>query len=162
MVRHLSETPRPLRQFNPAIPDGLQQIVDWMMAKDPNQRYQTPERAAQALQVYLTAGNVPADGPEANPNTKQYLTWLADVANGASAPVAATPIVVPVGQETPALRTTEAPAVAATSVPGQPRRVARREQHARSPAPEKIERAPANVTRILPHPPWQRWPWRRR
>lgn len=48
MVRHATESARPLAEFNPEVPDGLQQIVNWMMAKDPAQRYATPERAAQA------------------------------------------------------------------------------------------------------------------
>jgi eukaryotic-like serine/threonine-protein kinase len=46
MIRHATEMPRPLREFNPAVPDGLQQILNWMLAKDPAQRYPTPERAA--------------------------------------------------------------------------------------------------------------------
>src|SRR5262249_1997170 len=41
MVRHATEPARPLREFNPGIPDGLQQIVNWMLAKDPAQRYPT-------------------------------------------------------------------------------------------------------------------------
>ena len=46
MIRHATETPRPLKDFNPAVPDGLQQIVNWMMAKDPAQRY--PDAGARA------------------------------------------------------------------------------------------------------------------
>ncbi len=57
MIRHATETARPLKELNPAVPDGLQQIVNWMMAKEPAQRYPTPERAAQALQVFLAAGS---------------------------------------------------------------------------------------------------------
>src|SRR5207248_4401163 len=56
MIRHATEQPRRLREANPAVPDGLQQIVDWMMAKDPAQRYPTPDRAVQALRVFLAAG----------------------------------------------------------------------------------------------------------
>ena len=47
MIRHATEPPRPLKEFNPAIPDGLQPIVNWMLAKDPAGRYPTPERAAR-------------------------------------------------------------------------------------------------------------------
>src|SRR5262249_4486874 len=67
MIRHATETPRPLKDFNPAVPDGLQQIVNWMMAKDPAGRYPTPERAAQALQVFLAAGQPPLVAPESDP-----------------------------------------------------------------------------------------------
>ena len=28
MIRHAQETPRPLKEFNPEVPDGLQQIVN--------------------------------------------------------------------------------------------------------------------------------------
>jgi serine/threonine protein kinase len=76
MVRHATEAARPLKELNPAVPDGLQQITNWMLAKDPAKRYQTPERAAQALQVFLTAGGEPARPSEEGPNLRKYLTWL--------------------------------------------------------------------------------------
>jgi len=76
MIRHATEPARPLNELNPAVPDGLQQIVNWMLAKDPAQRYPTPERAAQALQVFLTAGGEPARSSEEGPNLRKYLTWL--------------------------------------------------------------------------------------
>src|ERR671930_2774079 len=67
MIRHATETPRPLKEFNPAVSDGLQQIVGWMMAKDPAQRYPTPARAAQALEVFLVAGGGPPPRPDLDP-----------------------------------------------------------------------------------------------
>jgi eukaryotic-like serine/threonine-protein kinase len=75
IVRHASETPRPLRSFNPAVPEGLEQIVAWMMAKQPDERYPTPARAAQALEVFLLVGS---QGPvrEEAPQMRRYLTWL--------------------------------------------------------------------------------------
>jgi serine/threonine protein kinase len=76
MIRHATETAKPLKTLNAAVPDGLQQIINWMMAKDPAQRYPTPERAAQALQVFLAAGNEPLAAPEADPRMRPYLTWL--------------------------------------------------------------------------------------
>jgi serine/threonine protein kinase len=76
MIRHATESPKPLRTFTPECPDGLQQILNWMMAKDAAQRYPTPERAAQALQVFLVAGNEPLAEPESDPHMKPYLTWL--------------------------------------------------------------------------------------
>ncbi len=85
MVRHATETPKPLKQFNAAVPDGLQQIVSTMMAKDPAQRYPTPERAAQALQAFLAAGNEPARAIDAEPQMKRFLTWL-ETTDGAIAP----------------------------------------------------------------------------
>jgi eukaryotic-like serine/threonine-protein kinase len=53
IVKHATENARPLNQFLPQVPEGLQQALNWMMAKDPNQRYPTPARAAQALQMFM-------------------------------------------------------------------------------------------------------------
>jgi eukaryotic-like serine/threonine-protein kinase len=76
MIRHATEMPKTLKEFNSAVPDGLQQIVNWMLAKDPAQRYPTPERAAQAMQVFLGAGAEQLAAPEADPRMKPYLSWL--------------------------------------------------------------------------------------
>jgi serine/threonine protein kinase len=90
MMRHASEPPRPLNEFNPAVPDGLQQIVSWMLAKEPAKRYPTPERAAQALQVFLAAESPTADAPEADAKMRSYLTWL-EARDGAAPAKAAAP-----------------------------------------------------------------------
>jgi serine/threonine protein kinase len=76
MIRHASEPAQPLKDFNPAVPDGLQQIVNWMMAKEPGARYPTPERAAQALQVFLAAGAESADTTASDASMNSYLSWL--------------------------------------------------------------------------------------
>jgi serine/threonine protein kinase len=75
LVRHATETARPLRELDPAIPEDLQPIVDRMLAKDPANRYPTPERAAQALQGLLAGSpDVRPAGP--GPAKNAYLTWL--------------------------------------------------------------------------------------
>jgi serine/threonine protein kinase len=76
MIRHATETPRALKELNPTVPDGLQLVVSTMLAKDPAQRYPTPERAAQALQPFLTAGTTAAKPLEEVPQMRRYLTWL--------------------------------------------------------------------------------------
>ncbi len=76
MVRHATETPKPLQQLNPAIPDGLQQIVNYMIAKQASQRYPSPERAAQALQIFLMADAQAPRALEEPPQLRNYLTWL--------------------------------------------------------------------------------------
>jgi eukaryotic-like serine/threonine-protein kinase len=76
MIRHATEAPKPLKELNPAVPDGLQQIVNWMLAKDPAGRYPTPERAAQALQIFLAAGAEKLQAPESDPSMQSYLSWL--------------------------------------------------------------------------------------
>jgi serine/threonine protein kinase len=76
MIRHATEPSRPLKELNPAVPDGLQQIVSKMLAKEPAQRYQTPEKAAQALQVFLAAGADVLAVPEADPKMRPFLQWV--------------------------------------------------------------------------------------
>jgi len=95
MIRHATETPQALKEVNPAVPDGLQQIVNWMMAKDAAQRYPTPERAAQALQVFLAAGAEALQNQPQDARLSSYLMWLesendrAGRARAATAPPAA-------------------------------------------------------------------------
>ncbi|MBI2806240.1 MAG: protein kinase [Planctomycetes bacterium] len=76
MIRHATETPKPIKQFNSSLPEGLAQIVDWMMAKQPTQRYPTPARAAQALEAFLMVANEPARPVEESPQLKKFLTSL--------------------------------------------------------------------------------------
>jgi serine/threonine protein kinase len=76
MIRHASEPIRSLSEFNPAVPDGLQQIVNWMMAKDAAQRYPTPERAASAFQVFLAARAGEAKVQAPDEKMSSYLSWL--------------------------------------------------------------------------------------
>jgi serine/threonine protein kinase len=84
MIRHATEPPRPLKELNPAVPEGVQQIVNWMLAKDPAQRYPTPGRAAQALQMFLVAGSEPATADQ-DPKFRSYLTWLETEGNAKAA-----------------------------------------------------------------------------
>jgi serine/threonine protein kinase len=87
MIRHATESPRPLAEVNPAVPDGLQSIVNGMLAKDPAQRYATPGQAAQALQAFLVAG-ADSSPAEPNPQMRSYLTWLETDGNGKAKPPA--------------------------------------------------------------------------
>ena len=54
-LRHATQQPRPLSEFNPQVPDGLSRVVMTMLAKQPDQRYQTPGEAAAALKGFLAA-----------------------------------------------------------------------------------------------------------
>jgi serine/threonine protein kinase len=123
MVRHATETPKPLKELAPDVPDGLQQIVNTMLAKDPAHRYPTPERAAQALQSYQTAGAEPARMAEEGPQLRRYLTWLETDANGEGRDAAAdsggrTPLPAPLGgpQRTPRSGATPPPKPAPAAV----------------------------------------------
>jgi serine/threonine protein kinase len=82
VIRHATEKPRPLRDFplEVPMPEGLQQVLDWMMHKDPAQRYPTPERAAQALRAFLGGdGKEPPATPKSDAPLQAYLKWLAAI-----------------------------------------------------------------------------------
>jgi serine/threonine protein kinase len=76
VIRHATEAPRPLIELNTEVPAGLQQIVDWMMAKDPAQRYPTPERAARALEVFLASVTDSREQERPEEHLPSYLDWL--------------------------------------------------------------------------------------
>ena len=55
LIWHQTRHPKPLRSFRPEVPEGIVSIIDRMMAKDPNQRYQTPQEIADALAPWTQA-----------------------------------------------------------------------------------------------------------
>ena len=75
MLKHAKEPPPPVRDINPAIPEGLQHMVNWMLAKEPSKRFPSPERAAASLQTYLAAPEV-LPALDAEPRMAAYLQWL--------------------------------------------------------------------------------------
>jgi len=100
MIRHATETPRPLKELAAGVPEGLQQVLNVMLAKDPAQRFATPQRAAQALQAFLAA-STPARAAEEGPQLKKYLTWLEMNADdrGSEPPAAEPPLALPAKPE---------------------------------------------------------------
>jgi serine/threonine-protein kinase len=166
MIRHATEAPRPLKQFNPAVPDGLQQIVGVMLAKDPAQRYPTPDRAAQALHGFLTAGGEPAATPEADPRMRSYLNWLETEdrkPSPAASPEPATLAFGPVRTGEPSAKVTAAAVRPAKARKHSSKRHSRKEK-GRSPSapvvppiaqPIQVELVPAG-----PMPPPPRSPYR--
>jgi hypothetical protein len=75
VIQHATEAPRPVKDLDREIPDGLQQVLDRMLAKDPAKRYPTPAQAAQALQVFLSGGGPPPGTPP-EPHMPAYKQWL--------------------------------------------------------------------------------------
>jgi hypothetical protein len=102
LIRHASERPRPLKDSNPLVSDGLQDVVNTMMAKDPALRYPTPGRAAQALEAFLAAGTAAPRPAPAEAKQAAYLKWLKARENGGTAAAAAPTAPVPVAVATPA------------------------------------------------------------
>jgi hypothetical protein len=105
----------------------LQQIVSWMMAKDPAKRYPTPERAAQALQVFLAAEAAPLANPEAEARMRSFLTWLemGDESKSATPPKAAPPAPAPAAKPVAPAVALPVAAVAAPPAPSPAPPVAR-------------------------------------
>ncbi len=52
LIWHQTRQPRPIRSLRPEVPEGIVGIIDRMMAKDVNQRYQSPQEVADALVPY--------------------------------------------------------------------------------------------------------------
>lgn len=120
VMRHATEPPRALADFLPDVPTGLQPVINWMLAKDPSQRYPTPGRAAQALQLFLK--NRPADRFGEGP-LPDYVKWLEQTGEAGTKPNPALPANIPVGRLEPTGRKTEparpapAPALPAPAPP---------------------------------------------
>jgi serine/threonine protein kinase len=114
MIRHATETAKPLAEFNPSIPEGLQQIVSWMMAKEADKRYPTPARAAQALDAFLMVTSESTKPAEESPQLRQYLTWLEE----SGEPPASKPVVNQTVAATAPLKPKSNPAAPATPALG--------------------------------------------
>ncbi len=76
LTRHAKEPPRPVRELASNIPEGVEHVVEIMLAKDPAQRYSTPAQAAKALKG--TLGTTLKLPPVKQPSQKMktYLDWL--------------------------------------------------------------------------------------
>jgi serine/threonine protein kinase len=76
VLRHVTETPRALADFGIEVPNGLQQVVGTMLARDPSQRYPTARRAAEALQAVLASPAEPAEATTATSALDAFVKWL--------------------------------------------------------------------------------------
>lgn len=75
VMRHATEPAKPLAELGVQAPEGLQNVLNWMMAKEPGQRYPTPDKAAQALQLFIRS--LP-DSKKAANVLPAYEQWLTD------------------------------------------------------------------------------------
>ena len=92
IVKHATEQPPPLANYLPQVPENLQTALNWMMAKDPNQRYPTPSRAAQALRVFLPKVS---DATASNEPLPAFAQYLHAALNTAAEPVSGVPTPAP-------------------------------------------------------------------
>ena len=104
VMRHAIEAPRPLSDFLDPVPEGLESVLAVLMAKDPPRRFDTPEKAAHALKLFLRSTPEPARPAGVVP---AYQKWLQDSAEmEVSAPPApavprSVPLSVPFGRLEP-------------------------------------------------------------
>jgi serine/threonine protein kinase len=52
LIAHQTKKARPVRELRPEVPPGVSKIIEKMLAKDPKDRYQTPQEVADALEVW--------------------------------------------------------------------------------------------------------------
>lgn len=86
VLRHATEQAKPIAEYGQPMPDGLEQVLNWMMAKTPAQRYPTPERAAMALQIFLMNDPQAAMAPVPSPVNPAFVQWLQASGNAEPAP----------------------------------------------------------------------------
>ncbi len=53
LIWHQTRNPKSIRDIRPEVPEGVVAIVEKMMAKDPDQRYQRPSDLAEALEPWV-------------------------------------------------------------------------------------------------------------
>jgi serine/threonine protein kinase len=106
LISHQIRQPRPIRSVRPEVPAELEAVVARMMAKDPAERYQTPNEVVEALAPW-TQVPIPPPADEEMPRLSPAVarTAATTMANLALPPIARTPI--PGALRTPILDQTE-------------------------------------------------------
>ena len=64
-IHHATDTPPALASLRPDLPPDLVAVVEKMMAKRPEDRYQTPAEVVPALRPFASRGRAPAAAPVA-------------------------------------------------------------------------------------------------
>ena len=70
LMWHQTKEPKPIQSIRPEVPDEVVAIVQKMMAKDPNKRYQSPKELAEAIAPLVTTPIPPpseAEMPQLSP-----------------------------------------------------------------------------------------------
>jgi dipeptidyl aminopeptidase/acylaminoacyl peptidase len=60
VLRHRVETPKPLQEFRPDVPEPLLEVIRKLLAKEARRRYQTPAELVQALLPLVPADSLKA------------------------------------------------------------------------------------------------------
>ncbi len=88
MLKHQLETPPPITNFRQDVPQTVLAILEKMMAKKPDDRYQTPLEVATALQEVLTMGKTASASVAAASQQVPIAQLLTPQADQQAAPVA--------------------------------------------------------------------------
>jgi len=75
MLRHATEQARPLTDFDPEIPQSVQDVVSYLIAKRPEDRYGSADELAEALAVIIPLTALPV-APSLAPD---FVAWLQSV-----------------------------------------------------------------------------------
>jgi serine/threonine protein kinase len=67
LLKHQTEEPTPLESLRPEVPPGVGAVVRRLMAKRPEDRYQTPAEVAEALEPFAAIGDAPGTRPQPRP-----------------------------------------------------------------------------------------------
>jgi uncharacterized protein (TIGR03067 family) len=59
MTAHVQEPVPPIREFDPEIPENLAAVLDRMLAKEPDERFATPQEVAEALKPFCIDCELP-------------------------------------------------------------------------------------------------------
>lgn len=78
MLRHANEALRPLTDFDPEIPQVVQDVVSYLLAKQPDERYGSADELAEALAVIIPLSALPA----ATTVAPDFLEWVQTVDDG--------------------------------------------------------------------------------
>lgn len=78
MLRHANEAPRPLTDFDPEIPQVVQDVVSYLLAKQPDERYGSADELAEALSVIIPLSTLPTMATVA----PDFLEWVQTVDDG--------------------------------------------------------------------------------
>jgi serine/threonine-protein kinase len=79
MLRHVNEQPHPLADFDPEIPQVVQDVVSYLLAKRPEDRYGSAEETATALASIIPLAAL----PESSTLAPDFLEWVQTVDDGA-------------------------------------------------------------------------------
>jgi serine/threonine-protein kinase len=120
IVGRITGKPIPISQVRPGLPPRLVQMIEKLMATNPDDRYQTADEAATALRSLLRPKNLPADRPAPTVAAVAPLPKPVPIT-----PAAVTPVTEPVPEKDTDLETPSLPPRAGARS-SKPKRVAPR------------------------------------